>query len=88
MRPARAEPTVRRPSSSRGPKAGLDVAVPVGSTLPLFAEPATPEGFRYCADLVTPKEESDLVERFKTLSFEPFDFRGFKGKRRTVAYGS
>lgn len=58
-------------------------------TLPLF-EDERPElhGFSYRTDLVTDEEAAGLVERFEALPFEPFDFRGFKGNRRTVAFGS
>ena len=59
------------------------------NTLPLFADDeACPPGFRYHEALVTKDEEATLIARFQTLSFEPFDFRGFKGNRQTVAFGS
>jgi alkylated DNA repair dioxygenase AlkB len=58
------------------------------STLPLFPEAAAPAGFRYEPALVGPAEEAALIRRFENLPFAPFDFRGFKGNRQTVAYGS
>lgn len=68
----------------------------ISTPLPLFpalvpesasAEPA-PTGLRYADGVVSPDEERRLVERFGALDFVPFDFRGFKGNRRTVAFGS
>jgi len=49
--------------------------------------PAAPPGFRYQPDLVTPEEERDLVARLETLAFEPFQFRGYEGRRRVVSFG-
>lgn len=49
--------------------------------------PAAPEGFAYRPDLITPAEEADLAARFGTLPFKPYEFRGYFGARRTVAYG-
>lgn len=57
------------------------------STLSLFP-PATPAGLRYQPALIGTAEEADLVRRFEGLPFAPFDFRGFKGNRQTVAFGS
>ncbi|MEJ6791092.1 alpha-ketoglutarate-dependent dioxygenase AlkB [Brevundimonas sp. BR2-1] len=59
------------------------------ATLPLFEDAArAPPGFVYRPDLVSRDEEAALVGRFEKLPFEPFDFRGFKGNRQTVAFGS
>ena len=57
--------------------------------LVLFATPAPnlPEGFRYRAEVLTPAEERDLLERIPTLPLKEFEFHGFTGKRRTVSYG-
>jgi alkylated DNA repair dioxygenase AlkB len=49
--------------------------------------PAAPRGFRYQADLVSPDEERDLAARLQTLAFEPFQFRGYEGRRRVVSFG-
>jgi len=66
--------------------------------LPLFpdlappaAEPlatTTPPGLRHADNVTSANEQQRLIERFQSLDFAPFDFRGFKGNRRTVAFGS
>jgi alkylated DNA repair dioxygenase AlkB len=54
----------------------------------LFApEPDLPQGMRLRAELVSPEEEAALVERFAELPFEPFQFRGYEGRRRIVSFG-
>ena len=50
-------------------------------------EPAVPEGFVYRDDVITAEEEQALIERFKELSFKPFEFHGFLGNRRVVSFG-
>ncbi|HEY4032174.1 MAG TPA: alpha-ketoglutarate-dependent dioxygenase AlkB [Caulobacteraceae bacterium] len=57
--------------------------------LALFAapEPGAPEGFAYRPEVITPQEELALAARFETLPFKPYQFRGYEGARRTVAYG-
>jgi len=57
--------------------------------LDLRDEPAAdlPEGFVYCPDLVTPAQETELIDRFQTLDFKPFEFHGYFGNRRTVSFG-
>lgn len=49
--------------------------------------PAAPEGFRYRRDVVSAAEEADLVARLAALPFEPFQFRGYEGRRRVVSFG-
>lgn len=49
--------------------------------------PAAPEGFRYRGDMVSAAEEADLVARLADLPFEPFQFRGYEGRRRVVSFG-
>lgn len=49
--------------------------------------PVAPEGFRYQDDLVTPAEEAELVGRLAGLAFEPFQFRGYEGRRRVISFG-
>jgi alkylated DNA repair dioxygenase AlkB len=49
--------------------------------------PAAPPGFRYQADLISPAEEADLAARLETLPFEPFQFRGYEGRRRVISFG-
>jgi alkylated DNA repair dioxygenase AlkB len=49
--------------------------------------PAGPQGFAYRSELITPQEETALAARFASLPFKPYEFRGYLGARRTVAYG-
>jgi len=49
--------------------------------------PAAPEGFAYSPDLITADEEAELAAHFPSLPFTPYEFRGYFGARRTVAYG-
>lgn len=49
--------------------------------------PGLPEGLRYRPDLITPREERDLAERFEALAFKPFEFRGYTGHRQVVSFG-
>jgi len=44
-------------------------------------------GFRYRPDLITPEQENDLFEHVSKLPLQPFDFHGYKGKRRVVSFG-
>ena len=66
----------------------------VTGSLPLFPELApvpiapAPVGLRHAEAVVSPSAQGDLVDRARTLDFAPFDFRGFKGNRRTVSFGS
>lgn len=46
-----------------------------------------PEGFAYREDVITPAEEAELVEEFQHLTFVPFEFRGFLGKRNVASFG-
>jgi alkylated DNA repair dioxygenase AlkB len=48
---------------------------------------APPEGFRYQADVLPPREERDLVEHIRTLPLKEFEFHGYVGKRRVLSYG-
>lgn len=49
--------------------------------------PDLPDGFRYRPDLILSDEERDLVARFETLPFKPFEFRGYTGHRQVVSFG-
>lgn len=49
--------------------------------------PRAPPGFRYQAGLISPDEEQALAARLETLPFEPFQFRGYEGRRRVVSFG-
>lgn len=54
----------------------------------LFETPLrAPEGFKYTPDLVSITEAEDLVARLASLDFQPFEFRGYLGKRRVVYFG-
>jgi alkylated DNA repair dioxygenase AlkB len=56
----------------------------------LFGEqPRTdlPDGFAYRPDLLAPDEEARLAAWLATLPFEPFQFRGYEGKRRVISFG-
>jgi alkylated DNA repair dioxygenase AlkB len=55
--------------------------------LPLFADPALPDGFRYQPEFLNPAEEQALIARFAHLPFKPFEFQQYLGKRRVVYFG-
>ena len=57
--------------------------------LALFETPAPtgPDGFAYRPEVITPGEEQALAARFAALPFKPYEFRGYLGARRTVAFG-
>jgi alkylated DNA repair dioxygenase AlkB len=59
------------------------MAIPKPNLFP----PGLPEGFRYQDEVLSPDQERALVEKFVSLPFKVFEFRGFLGKRRTVSYG-
>jgi alkylated DNA repair dioxygenase AlkB len=48
---------------------------------------ALPEGFSLHNDLLSASEEAALIAAFQQLAFEPFQFRGFTGKRRIASFG-
>jgi alkylated DNA repair dioxygenase AlkB len=50
-------------------------------------DPAFPEGLRYQPELISPDEEARLIEAIVELPFKPFEFHGYLGKRRVVAFG-
>ncbi len=52
----------------------------------LFA-PALPEGFAIREDVISREEEADAVRHLETLPFKPFEFHGYRGKRRVVSFG-
>jgi alkylated DNA repair dioxygenase AlkB len=55
------------------------------ATLPGLAD--LPEGFRYKPNLIDTRLEHYLVQRMRELSFAPFQFHGFEGKRRVISFG-
>lgn len=63
-------------------------------TLSLFPELAPspaerdPVGLRYAEGVIAPEVQAAVVDRIRPLDFAAFDFRGFKGNRRTVSFGS
>src|SRR4051812_27016000 len=50
-------------------------------------EKRTPAGFRYVPEIVGEADEQRLVTEFAKVSFAPFEFHGFLGKRRVVSFG-
>ena len=49
--------------------------------------PALPAGLRYAPDLISAAHEQQLLATFGALPFKPFEFHGYLGKRRVVAFG-
>jgi alkylated DNA repair dioxygenase AlkB len=56
-------------------------------TLDLFGGIALPEGMKYRPNFVSPEEEQALLGTIAILPFKKFEFHGFTGKRKTVAFG-
>jgi alkylated DNA repair dioxygenase AlkB len=48
---------------------------------------AAPEGFRYQSDLIDAEQERSFIAELERLSFSPFQFHGFEGKRRVISFG-
>ncbi|HUO92289.1 MAG TPA: alpha-ketoglutarate-dependent dioxygenase AlkB [Rhizomicrobium sp.] len=46
-----------------------------------------PEGFAYREEVLSKKEEAELVCAFEALPFKPFEFHGYLGNRRVVSFG-
>ena len=46
-----------------------------------------PEGFHYWPQLISEQEEAALLDAVSSLEFKPFEFKGFVGKRRVIAFG-
>ena len=46
-----------------------------------------PEGFRYVGELLTTREEQELVNEIRQLPLKPFEFQGFQGNRRVISFG-
>lgn len=49
--------------------------------------PVLPEGFVYQPEFLSVAEERDLANWLATLPFQPFQFRGYEGKRRVISFG-
>jgi alkylated DNA repair dioxygenase AlkB len=60
---------------------------PPAQSPPAPSAPATPPGFRYWPDVVTPDEAAALVAELEALPFKPFDFHGYRANRRIVSFG-
>lgn len=50
-------------------------------------QPDFPDGFRYQESFISAAEEGALMAQIAGLPFREFEFRGYKGKRRTVSFG-
>lgn len=48
---------------------------------------AAPEGFVYRDGFLSEPEEADLAPWLATLPFQPFQFRGYQGRRGVVSFG-
>ena len=46
-----------------------------------------PPGLSFREDFITTDDERALVARIESLSFAPFQFHGWEGKRETVSFG-
>ncbi len=46
-----------------------------------------PDGFLYMQDLLTVKEEHDLLKEIQNLTFEEFIFHGYSAKRKVIHWG-
>jgi alkylated DNA repair dioxygenase AlkB len=56
--------------------------------LTLFAaEPAPPEGLRYCTEFISSATEQELIARIAALPLQPFQFGPYEGKRRVASFG-
>lgn len=67
--------------------------MPGVNTLSLFPDAELPDdglpsGLLYRPRALAADLQADLVDRFALLAFKPFEFHGFTGRRRTVAFGS
>ena len=48
---------------------------------------AAPAGFVYQDEVISPTDESALLDRFQDLPSKPFEFHGFFGNRRVISLG-
>jgi alkylated DNA repair dioxygenase AlkB len=56
--------------------------------LPLWdLAPALPDGFEYRPEFLSPEQEAELMDGFRSLAFKEFEFHGYLGKRRVVSFG-
>jgi alkylated DNA repair dioxygenase AlkB len=68
-----------------GPADGVPAHMNQADLFEVTAQP--PAGFRYAEEVITAREEQDLVRDLEGLPFKEFEFRGFLGRRRVVSYG-
>ena len=47
-----------------------------------------PEGFLYEDNFLSESEETELLRRIESLQLEPYEFRGYKARRRVASYGT
>jgi alkylated DNA repair dioxygenase AlkB len=60
------------------------------ATIDLFEHPdqfELPHGFRYLPAVLSTSEEASLVERFRQLPLQAFEFKGFPANRRIFTFG-
>jgi alkylated DNA repair dioxygenase AlkB len=53
----------------------------------LFADPGQPHGFAYRDNVLSPADARALLALMAELNFRPYEFQGYLGKRRIVAFG-
>jgi alkylated DNA repair dioxygenase AlkB len=51
------------------------------------ASAGLPDGFVYQPEFLARDEEARLAAWLATLAFQPFQFRGYEGKRRVISFG-
>ena len=90
------DPDCRRSVLRRGPggrelRASGRVPIPMPSARIEFAQTTLfdtqPAGLTYREDFITASDESELVGHFAALTFKPFAFQGWEGKRETASFG-
>ena len=54
---------------------------------PAGPQPGVPPGMKFAADFISAPEELALQAHCETLTFKPFAFHGWFGKRETVSFG-
>lgn len=55
----------------------------------LFASARSfPDGFSYVADFLTPTQERELLEQFRTLEFHEAQYKEWRARRRIVSFGA
>src|SRR5579871_4872037 len=52
-----------------------------------IATPVTPPGFSYGEEVIGEAEEQAFAAAFQELTFEPFRFHEYTGKRRAASFG-